>query len=201
MVKARATMFMLAGPNGAGKSTFYETVIKPKIKAPFINADLIQKQELDDQSMQAAYEAAKIAEERRQAHLQNKQSFVSESTFSHPSKLSLIDAAKAAGFRVVFYHINVGNVELSVARIAIRVKKGGHNVPEQKIRARYVRNQALIRAAVLKSDMAFIYDNSTLRKPPTLLIEFTHDRIERSSGDIPVWARKLYENQLNKFKR
>lgn len=43
-------MFVLAGPNGAGKSTLYQTVIAPKIDAPFINADLIQKAELQDQS-------------------------------------------------------------------------------------------------------------------------------------------------------
>ena len=57
-------MFVLAGPNGAGKSTLYQTVIAPKIDAPFINADLIQKAELQDQSMDAAYEAARIAEQR-----------------------------------------------------------------------------------------------------------------------------------------
>lgn len=101
----RPTMFMLAGPNGAGKSTLYETVIRPRISAPFINADLIQKNELRDPSMNASYEAAKIAEQRRQTHLENQTSFVSESTFSHPSKLVLVDEAKAAGFRVVIYHL------------------------------------------------------------------------------------------------
>ncbi len=199
MAKARPTFFLLAGPNGAGKSTLYETVIKPKIKAPFINADLIQKQELDDQSMQGAYEAAKVAEQRRQTYLQRKQSFVSESTFSHPSKLKLIDTAKAAGFRVVLYHVSVGNVELSVARVATRVEKGGHNVPEQKIRERYERNQELIRAAILKSEKGFIYDNSALRKPPFLLIEFTCGRIVTTSRNISLWACNLYEKQLKKF--
>ena len=63
---------MIAGPNGAGKSTLYEAVIKDKFKAVFINADVIHKNELKDQSMQEAYAAAEIAEKRRQEHLDNK---------------------------------------------------------------------------------------------------------------------------------
>ena len=39
-------MYMIAGPNGAGKSTLYDTVISTKIKATFINADQIQKNEI-----------------------------------------------------------------------------------------------------------------------------------------------------------
>ncbi len=63
----RSTMFMLAGPNGAGRSTLYETVIRPRVAAPFINADVIQRDELRDASMTASYRAAEIAEERRRA--------------------------------------------------------------------------------------------------------------------------------------
>ena len=138
---------MLAGPNGAGKSTLYETRIKPTIPpdtAPFINADIIQRDELKDPSMEASYKAAEIAESRRRAHLAEGKSFVSELTFSHESKLALIQEAKDAGFRVVMYHVNVRSADLSVRRVALRTKEGGHNVPENKIRERYVRNQSLI---------------------------------------------------------
>ena len=81
---------MLAGPNGAGKSTLYEQRIRPMVQAPFINADQIQQDELKDPSMAAAYRAAEIAERRRRSHLAAGTSFVSESTFSHESKLQLI---------------------------------------------------------------------------------------------------------------
>lgn len=192
--KKRPTMYMLAGPNGAGKSTLYETVIKPRINAPFINADHIQKNEMDDLSMYASYQAAKIAEERRQSHLSSKQSFVSESTFSHPSKLQLIDHAKNSGFRVILYHVNVRSANLSVARVAHRVKEGGHNVPEDKIRSRYERNQLLIKQAVLKSDKAFVYDNSYLNRVPSLIISFNNGHVDRVSDAVPDWVRKLYGN-------
>jgi predicted ABC-type ATPase len=52
----RPTLFLIAGPNGAGKSTFYHTVVKPRIQAPFINAGIIQRDELKDTSVEAAYE-------------------------------------------------------------------------------------------------------------------------------------------------
>ena len=192
-------MFVLAGPNGAGKSTLYQTVIAPKIDAPFINADLIQKAELQDQSMDAAYEAARIAEQRRQEKLASKESFITESTFSHPSKLQLIDEAKEAGFRVIVYHVNVRSANISVSRVAARVDEGGHNVPENKIRERFARNQELIRGAVLKADRAFVYDNSALNTPPTMTIKFLNGSVAKVSGNVPEWARSLYKNELMPF--
>lgn len=194
-------MYMLAGPNGVGKSTLYDTVIKHKIKAPFINADQIQKKELVDQSMQGAYQAAEIAQQRRQEHLLSKKSFVTESTFSHSSKLTLINAAKEAGFKVVLFHVNVASPNLSVARVAARVKEGGHNVPEDKIRARYDRSKSLIRQAVLLSDKAFIYDNSALNRAPTKSIGFSNGSADYLADNIATWAKKLYISELAAFSR
>lgn len=54
----KPTMIVLAGPNGAGKSTLYETRIAPSFAGPFINADIIQRDELRDPSPAASYEAA-----------------------------------------------------------------------------------------------------------------------------------------------
>jgi predicted ABC-type ATPase len=189
-------MIMLAGPNGAGKSTIYEYIVRQRFNAPFINADHIQKHELIDQSMQGAYQAAKLAEQRRQYYLENKLSFISESTFSHPSKLELITAAKQADFRVVLYHVNVKNPELSIARVASRVNQGGHNVPEDKIRARYQRNQALIKQAVLNADVGFVYDNSALNQVPTLCLTLRNGRIIQQADKLPDWVERLYAEVL-----
>jgi predicted ABC-type ATPase len=189
-------MFMLVGPNGAGKSTLYETAVRPYVLAPFINADLIQRDELRDPSMQASYKAAEIAQQRRRECLAAGSSFVSESTFSHPSKLALIDDAKAAGFRVVIYHVHVRTPELSVARVAGRKEEGGHDVPEQKIRDRYRRNPELIRQAVLRADRAFVYDNSALNQAPTPALCFQDGKVTRRADTLPAWAHELYGNEL-----
>lgn len=195
-MEKKPKMLMLAGPNGAGKSTLYNAVIKDKFKAEFINADVIQKNELKDQSMEGAYAAAKIAEERRQAHLKDKKSFVSESTFSHPSKLELIDDAKKHGFDVVMFHVNVRSPDLSVKRVESRAKSGGHDVPEDKIRARYERNQSLIREAALKSKQTYVYDNSQLKQAPTLAIKMQDGVVTWASDKVPTWARELYKDDL-----
>jgi len=192
-------MFMLAGPNGAGKSTLYETKIKPHVAAPFINADIIQRDELKNPDLSASYEAAQIAEQRRQQHLQEGKSFAPESTFSHKSKLALVHEAKAAGFRVIMYHVNVKSPELSIARVASRVTQGGHNVPEDKIRGRYERNQEIIRSAVIEADKAYVYDNSVKGKPPAWAITFDKGIADRVSGQVPAWARTLYAKELERY--
>lgn len=189
-------MYMLAGPNGAGKSTLYEKVIAPGVRAPFINADLIQSIELKDASMQASYKAAEIAESRRRQALIDNTDFVSESTFSHPSKLDLIADAKAAGFRVVLYHVNLRTPILSVNRVKARFQRGGHDVPEDKIRERFERNKPLIRQAMLLADRAFVYDNSRYGVAASRYITFKDGKVIEVSGDVPGWARELYEKEL-----
>lgn len=189
-------MVLLAGPNGAGKSTLYETRVAPSLKAPFINADLIQKTELGDPSMHAAYEAARMADERREHHLATGQSFATETVFSHPSKLELVDRARAAGFTVMLMHVGVARADLSVERVKARVEEGGHPVPEEKIRARYDRNGPIIREAMLRSDRGHVFDNSALNEPPRRILSFTNGRLSFADPRVPDWAFEIYEQDL-----
>lgn len=192
-------MIMLAGPNGAGKSTLYDLVVAPRLRAPFINADLIQRDELGDRSMRAAYRAAEIAEARRRQALRRRTSFVSESTFSHPSKLALVEDARAAGFRVVIYHVSVSAPALSVQRVTVRVGEGGHDVPPEKILERYERNPPLIRQAVLLADLAFVFDNSCLNRPPSRVLHLRLGRVVDVASHVPGWAARLYASELASF--
>ena len=184
-------LYLIAGPNGAGKSTLYQQVLKPKVQAPFINADLIQKTELSDQSMAGAYAAAKLAAQRRAEYLTLQHSFVTESTFSHPSKLDLLQQARATGFIVMVFHVGVAAADLSVQRVALRVTEGGHDVPEDKIRDRFARNKALIRQAVLQADLGLVYDNSLLNRQPVLLFSFQRGQLSQRVASTP-WAFELY---------
>ncbi|HEY9041688.1 MAG TPA: zeta toxin family protein [Rheinheimera sp.] len=184
-------LYLIAGPNGAGKSTLYQQVLKPKVQAPFINADLIQKTELSDQSMAGAYAAAKLAAQRRAEYLTLQHSFVTESTFSHPSKLDLLQQARATGFIVMVFHVGVAAADLSVQRVALRVTEGGHDVPEDKIRDRFARNKALIRQAVLQADLGLVYDNSLLNRKPVLLFSFQRGQLSQRVASTP-WAFELY---------
>ena len=53
------TIILLAGPNGAGKSTLYQTRVAPAFAGPFINSDIIHREELGDARPEVSYEAAK----------------------------------------------------------------------------------------------------------------------------------------------
>jgi predicted ABC-type ATPase len=192
IVASRPTLFLIAGPNGAGKSTFYETVLAPRIAAPFINADIIQRDELRDRSPEASYQAAKIAEQRRREYIAAGQSFVMETVFSHPSKLELLSDARKAGFRMIVFHLALASADLAVARVKARIDEGGHPVPEEKIRGRYDRNGPLIREAAILADRAMVLDASALNERPEVLLELAHGQVVRKVDQVTDWLDGLY---------
>ena len=189
-------MILLAGPNGSGKSTLYQTRVAPAFAGPFINADIIQKNELGDPSPEAAYEAAKIAACRRAEILSRNGDFVTETVFSHPSKLDLVTEARARGYAVWVLHVGVDSPDLSVARVAHRVETGGHGVPEAKIRARYDRSAPLIREAVRLADTGLVYDNSVAGQSPKLVLTFDHGRLLAVRANPPAWVRRVYSADM-----
>nr|WP_245843133.1 zeta toxin family protein [Sphingomonas laterariae] len=189
-------MVLLAGPNGAGKSTLYETRVASSFAGPFINADIIQREELRDASPAASYEAARIASARRAEYIAQGRDFVTETVFSHPSKLALVDEARDKGFTIIVMHVGVGSPGLSVARVGTRVEEGGHMVPEDKIRARYERSAPLIRAAVIKADRGMVFDNSGLNRPPVYCLGFTAGRLVFALPRLPEWIRDVYRADL-----
>lgn len=192
----RPSLVLLAGPNGAGKSTLYHTRVAPNFVGPFINADNIQRDELRDPSMEAAYEAARIAARRRLEMLDARQSFAAETVFSHPSKLEVIKAARERGYLVIVLHVGVDKPELSVARVVERRSEGGHDVPEDKIRARFVRSEPLIRQAVLQADRGMVFDNSQLNMPPRQMLVFATGRLIQAAPLLPEWILRAYAADL-----
>jgi len=192
----KPTMIVLAGPNGAGKSTLYETRVAPSFAGPFINADIIQRDELCDPSPAASYEAAKVASSRRADFLAQRRDFVTETVFSHPSKLELINEARNRGFTVIIMHVGVDTPDISVARVSSRVEEGGHMVPENKVRARYARGAPLVREAVLKGDRGMVFDNSRLNQSPSHCLTFAYGRLVFALPRLPGWIRRAYQADL-----
>ncbi len=192
----RPTLFLLAGPNGAGKSTLYETRVARAFAGPFINADVIQRDELGDASPATAYRAAEIAEARRSELINAGRSFASETVFSHPSKLELIHKARLSGYLIIVMHVGVDSPDLSVARVKGRFDEGGHDVPEDKIRARFDRSAPLIRQAVLLADRGMVFDNSRLNEPPRQVLVFVSGRLAQAAPRLPEWVLSTYADDL-----
>ena len=189
---ASPILFLIAGPNGAGKTRFYEQVLAPRVRAPFINADIIQRDELGNVDPAASYEAARTASARRDRQIAERRSFITETVFSHPSKLDLLRRARSAGFRLMVFHIQLASADLAEARVAHRAATGGHDVPSQKIRARFERNGAFIKQAVLFADRAQVFDNSRVNKAPKRLMETTSGLVVFFDRNGPAWFNALY---------
>jgi len=151
---------LIAGPNGAGKTTLYERVIAPaRPGLPFVNADRIASDRFPGEEFQRAYEAAAIAAAARQALIDARIDFCTETVFSHPSKVDLVTTASEAGYDVVL-HVVMIPFELSGLRVAQRVASGGHDVPTGKLAARYERLWGHIAAAMPHCHRAVFYDNA-----------------------------------------
>lgn len=182
-------LHLLAGSNGAGKSTLALKVLVPRMHLPFVNADLMAEELWpDDRSEQErhAHEVSALAAERRDFLLRRGVSFITETVFSHPSKVDLINRAQAVGYNVTCHFVLIPE-ELAVQRVLDRVAAGGHRVPEEKIRARYRRLWELTVQARRRADHAFYYDNTSLEQPFRQVAAY---RLGAANGvpDWPLWT-------------
>src|SRR4051794_41073579 len=87
-------LHLVAGPNGSGKTTLVREVIAPVTHLAFINADVIAAEQWPDAQAEHAYEASRAAAAEREKLLARRVSFITETVFSHPSKLELIRTAQ-----------------------------------------------------------------------------------------------------------
>lgn len=192
MGRTPPVLWLLLGPNGAGKSTYYETRVRPRFLTEFVNADVIAKERQLESSPESAYEAARLAADRRQRLIENRASFVAETVGSHPSKLELLRTAKAAGYEVWVSFVYLETADLAVARVARRVRRGGHPVPQDKIRARYARLVPIAVAAVAEADRAYVLDNSDPSRPLRDVLTLERGRVTWTSPDLPDWTVRCF---------
>lgn len=86
-------------------------------------------------------------------------SFSQETVFSHESKIEALKVAQAAGFRTYLYYVATEEPSVNLSRVAARYASGGHDVPPEKIVARYARSLANVRRAIPFLSRAFFFDN------------------------------------------
>ena len=197
MSAAKPIFHLLAGPNGAGKSTLYRALSASgsiSSQLEFVNADLYEQSHIQHiTDPQKRSEAARDwADSRRAALLNTKVGFVSETVFSHESKLALITQAQAMGFDVVLYVVSLDDPQRLLARVSQRVREGGHSVPAQRILERYPRTMANLKKAVRLADLAFVYDAAEVEQGAHLLVAMCEgERTTLLVTDLPLWVRSL----------
>jgi predicted ABC-type ATPase len=197
----RPVFYLLAGPNGAGKSTLYRAALAAGLippEAEFVNADLHEATHLQHIAHPAkrSQMAREWADQRRADCLAAGDAFVSETVFSHPSKLELLAAAQAAGFAVVLLVVCVDEPQQLLARVRQREQEGGHSVPPERILARYPRTLANLAKALRLADLALLYDTSGPRnrvvQPPRLVARCRAGRVLwKNPVRCPAWAERL----------
>jgi predicted ABC-type ATPase len=87
-------------------------------------------------------------------------SFSFETVMSAPDKVELLRLARAAGYRTYLYFVATDDPAINIARVRQRVRAGGHDVPADKIVARYHRSLELAPQAVRHASRAYFFDNS-----------------------------------------
>lgn len=181
----RPVMIAIAGPNGAGKTTFYHAHIAPA-GLPFVNADRLAL-ELDI----APYEAARIADNLRRSLVSQGESFAFETVFSDPvgDKLQFLQETSGSGYTVALCFIGLCTAKLSAERVAMRVSQGGHDVPRDKIRNRYPRSIANLKAAIPNLPHVLIFDNSDLARPCRQVAVFCDGKAVQTTTPLPAWLR------------
>lgn len=108
-----------------------------------------------------SYSVAIVADFFKEQYLKHRISFSFETVFSHPAKIDILKRAQAAGFKTYMYFIATENPVINVNRIRERVALGGHDVPEEKTRSRYLRCMEQVRYALPYLNRAYFFDNST----------------------------------------
>lgn len=159
-------ILVFAGPNGSGKSTItsgFQTI------GEYINADEIKKRENCDDLT-----AAQIATALREKFIADKKSFTFETVLSADRNVILLKNARNAGYRIFLVFVLTNDVNINIKRVNDRVKKGGHDVPEEKIISRYTKSIANLSKLIRFVDRAMVIDNSS--ENPELIAEIKDGR-------------------------
>jgi predicted ABC-type ATPase len=106
-----------------------------------------------------------------------------------------VEKAKQFGFEVRLIYVLLDSPQRNVERVRLRVKKGGHAVPERKILERYARSLEQLPWFLEQADQAWLFDNSGAE--PRLIGEKRGGVITLDENALPAVveaARKIQSN-------
>ena len=168
-------LYIISGCNGAGKTTASVTILPDIFECKeFVNADEIAKGLSPFNPESVAIQAGKLMLERINYLLTQNDSFAIETTLSTKSYQNLVSQAHEKGFYVQLLYFWLPSPEFAAARVAQRVKEGGHNIPKDVIYRRYyagIKNLFEIYMPIV--DYCMIIDNA--ENPRAIIAEKDED--------------------------
>ena len=197
-------LYVLAGTNGAGNSSLLGELLRRSSGVSHYDPDAATRRLLEanpratlEQANSAAWEQGKRLVLRA---IEERLDFAIETTLGGETYVGIFEKALAAGIEVRLWYVGLASPELHLARVAARVAKGGHDIPEAKIRERYDRGREnLLRLLPMLTEMRLL-DNSAEGDPdrgerprPKLLLHTARGRIVSvcALGSTPAWAKPI----------
>ena len=139
MVRLNKRIIIIAGPNGAGKTTFANEFLPNEADCiNFINADLIAAGLSPYSPETASFKAGRIMLREIDSFVQNQESFAFETTLSGRHYATRIPFWRASGYKVILLFLKLDSEETAIARVQQRVLAGGHNIPVDTIKRRFI---------------------------------------------------------------
>jgi predicted ABC-type ATPase len=204
-------IYVLAGTNGAGMSSVAGAMFLAR-GTGYFNPDAVASR------IRSANPGLTAAEANSEAWRQGKRllqraiterlNFAFETTLSGNTIPALLSSALSAGIEVRVWYVGLRSVNLHIARVRARVEKGGHAIPEEKIRERYDRSRHnLIRLLPRLTELR-VYDNSGEADPhagaspePKLLLHVASRKIVSSCKlhMTPEWAKPIFAAAIKSF--
>ena len=127
---------------------------------PRINTDEIVKNFGNWQNMSDVLEAGKITVKKIKEYFEQGVTFNQETTLCGASIIRNIELAKSLGYKIELHYVGVDSVDIAKERIAYRVSKGGHGIPDADVERRYAESFNRLKEFINLCDLAVLYDNT-----------------------------------------
>ncbi len=203
MVDRRPRIYVLAGANGAGKSSIVGAMLRES-GADYFNPDEAARRILAanprltaaDANSAAWHEGKRLLERAIAGRLD----FAIESTLGATTLPALLAKAASLGIEVRIWYLGLDSPEQHIARVRVRVAKGGHDIPEADIRRRWETGRLNVIRLLPKLTELRVYDNGRDGDPdagaepsPVLVVHVVRGRIAAPSTLIstPAWAKPI----------
>lgn len=204
---ARPFVFVLAGVNGAGKSSVGGAMLAEHGLAWF-NPDSFARElaaQLGLPAEEANARAWTHGRSQLEAAIANGTNYAFETTLGGRTIPALL-AEAAATHDVVMLFCGLRSPEMHIQRVRARVANGGHDIPQDKIRERWVGSRINLIRLMPQLSRLQVFDNSTEAAPgqdipdPVLVLEMVEGRVSYPAQDdtqvlesIPEWARPIVQ--------
>lgn len=203
MPESPPRILVLAGTNGAGKSSIGGAFLRHAGGEYFNPDEIARRLRTVDPSLDAAAANARAwATGRRllEQAIRDRRDFALESTLGGRTISALLLAAAGTGIDVRVWYAGLASPELHLARIAARVRRGGHDIPEHDVRRRFDDSRRNLIALLPHVAELSVYDNSAAADPaagktpqPVLVVHVRRGVIVGPPilARTPPWARPI----------